>query len=70
MTLDEIYREIIRICRKHHAVRVVLYGSRAKGTNRLESDIDIAVSGVADIDAYIAKLEEFRDRVAIVRNES
>lgn len=57
MTLDEIYREIIRICRKHHAVRVVLYGSRAKGTNRIESDIDIAVSGVADIDALQEEIE-------------
>ena len=28
--------------------RVILYGSRAKGTHRVYSDIDIAVEGVAD----------------------
>lgn len=36
---------------------MVLYGSRAKGTNRLESDIDIAVFGVADIDALQEEIE-------------
>lgn len=46
MTLEEIYREVIGICRKYNATKVVLYGSRAKQTYRPESDIDIAVSGV------------------------
>ncbi len=51
MTIEEILSEVVRICRQHHASQVVLFGSRSKGTARKESDIDIAVSGVKDIDA-------------------
>lgn len=57
MTLEEIYREIIEICRKYNAAKVVLYGSRAKQTCRPESDIDIAVSGVVDIGALQEEME-------------
>ena len=37
---------------------MILYGSRAKGTARERSDIDIAVSGVDNMDALIEKVEE------------
>ena len=57
MTLEEIYREVIGICRKYSATKVVLYGSRAKQTCRPESDIDIAVSGVVDIGALQEEME-------------
>ena len=58
MTLEEIYREVIGICRKYNATKVVLYGSRAKQTYRPESDIDIAVSGVVDIGALQEEMEK------------
>ena len=57
MTLEEIYREVIGICRKYNATKVVLYGSRATQTYRPESDIDIAVSGVVDIGALQEEME-------------
>ena len=57
MTLEEIYREVIGICRKYNATKVVLHGSRAKQTYRPESDIDIAVSGVVDIGALQEEME-------------
>ena len=37
---------------------MILYGSRAKGTARERSDIDIAVSGAEDFDILVEKVEE------------
>lgn len=57
MTLDEIYRDIINICKKYNGTQVILFGSRAKGTERERSDIDIAVRGVSDILAFQEEIE-------------
>ena len=48
----------LALCREHGAGRVVLFGSRAKGTALPESDIDIAVSGVQDVELLREALEE------------
>jgi predicted nucleotidyltransferase len=32
------------LCRRHHIVRVELFGSRARGTARPDSDVDLLVS--------------------------
>lgn len=45
MKADEIINQVAELCKKYHAKEVILYGSRAKGTARERSDIDIAVSG-------------------------
>ena len=37
---------------------MILYGSRAKGTARERSDIDIAVSGVENFNELVEKAEE------------
>ena len=58
MTLDEIYRDIINICKKYNGTQVILFGSRAKGTERERSDIDIAVRGVSDILALQEEIED------------
>lgn len=52
MQVDEIIEKIIRICKKYGAEKVVLFGSRAKGTQTARSDIDIAVSAVASGDIF------------------
>lgn len=44
MKPDEIISEVAALCREYGAKEVILYGSRAKGTARERSDIDIAVS--------------------------
>ena len=49
MTLGEVYQRIIYCCKKYNASQAILFGSRAKGTARERSDIDIAVRGVSDI---------------------
>ena len=43
---DKVIRDVAKLCRDFDAKKVILYGSRAKGTARERSDIDIAVSGV------------------------
>lgn len=58
MTAEEVIRETARLCRSFHAKEVILYGSRAKGTARERSDIDIAVSGVENFDLLVEKVED------------
>lgn len=65
MTVDEILNEVKRICGAGGAQKVVLFGSRAKGTALERSDIDIAVSGVSEIDAVREALEEIPTLIRI-----
>ena len=56
MQIDEVIAEITQRCRNYGAQKIILFGSRAKGTATEGSDIDIAVSGVASSDIF--ELEE------------
>ena len=58
MKVDEVIRETAKNCRSFHAKEVILYGSRAKGTARERSDIDIAVRGVDIFELLADKIEE------------
>ncbi|MDO4858629.1 MAG: nucleotidyltransferase domain-containing protein [Thermoguttaceae bacterium] len=42
---EHVEREIIKYAEIHGIQKVILFGSRARGTNRERSDVDIAVSG-------------------------
>ncbi len=55
---EEVIQEVAKLCNSFHAKEVILYGSRAKGTARERSDIDIAVSGIEDFEALIEKVED------------
>ena len=44
--------DIIRIAKKSNVKKVILFGSRARGTNSERSDIDLAVSGGNALDFY------------------
>ena len=57
MRAEEVIQEVAKLCNSFHAKEVILYGSRAKGTARERSDIDIAVSGIEDFEALIEKVE-------------
>ena len=46
MELDALYAKLAALARKYGAQRLVLYGSRARGDNRYNSDIDLAVYGM------------------------
>lgn len=54
---DRVLREISLFARKHSVTKVVLFGSRARGTNTERSDIDIAVYG-GDFDAFYWDIKE------------
>ena len=42
---DRIVRELCSFAQKYSITKIVLFGSRARGTNTERSDIDIAVYG-------------------------
>ncbi len=45
--MEALYKAITQSGRKYGAERIVLYGSRARGDHRPQSDIDLAVFGMA-----------------------
>ena len=46
---DRVLRELSYFAQKHSINKIVLFGSRARGTNTERSDIDIAVYGASCI---------------------
>lgn len=58
MRAEEVIQAVAELCRHFSAVEVILFGSRAKGTARERSDIDVTVSGVKDFDALAEQIEE------------
>lgn len=58
MKAEEVIQEVMKLCKAFQAKEVILYGSRAKGTARERSDIDIAVAGAADFDLLEEKVED------------
>lgn len=58
MTLDQIIERVKQIGEKCHAEQVILFGSFAKETATKYSDIDIAVSGVKDMELFRQDIEE------------
>jgi predicted nucleotidyltransferase len=54
---ERIARDISTFAKKYDIGKVVLFGSRARGTNAERSDIDIAVSG-GDFDGFYWEIKE------------
>lgn len=48
---ERVLRDITLFAKKHDIQKIILFGSRARGTNSERSDIDIAVSG-GDFDGF------------------
>lgn len=45
-TMQQLYSQLAALAGKYGARRLVLFGSRARGDNRYNSDIDLAVYGM------------------------
>lgn len=58
MDVEEILAEIKKLCAQNQVREAYLYGSRAKGTNRERSDIDIAVSGARDFEKLFLQVDD------------
>ncbi len=54
---DRILRELSSFAQKNSINKIVLFGSRARGTNTERSDIDIAVYG-GDFDSFYWDVRE------------
>lgn len=52
-----ILRELSFFAKEHSIVKIILFGSRARGTNTERSDIDIAVYG-GDFDGFYWDVKE------------
>lgn len=44
--MEQLYHQLAALARQYSAQRLVLFGSRARGDNRYNSDIDLAVYGM------------------------
>ncbi|MCD7774389.1 MAG: nucleotidyltransferase domain-containing protein [Clostridiales bacterium] len=55
---DRVRDDICRFAEKNGIEKVILFGSRAKGTNSERSDIDLAVQG-GDSAAFYFDLEDY-----------
>ena len=56
--IQKVYQQIIEISKKYQAQKVVLFGSRARGTNLPKSDIDLAIYGCKDFENLSDSLNE------------
>lgn len=56
--IERVYEQIAEFARDAGARRVVLFGSRARGTNQPRSDIDLAVGGCPDFDRLSDRLQD------------
>lgn len=55
--IEQVYQQIAEFARAAGARRVVLFGSRTRGTNQPRSDIDLAVEGCPDFLALEDRLQ-------------
>lgn len=55
--IEQVYEQIQTFARDRDVRRVVLFGSRARGTNLPKSDIDLAFSG-GDADGFTDDVQE------------
>ena len=54
---DRVMRDIVSAAKEHGAEKVILFGSRARGSHAERSDIDIAVLG-GDFDGFCLEINE------------
>ncbi len=56
--IEDVYKQIGEIAEKFDVKKIVLFGSRARKTNHLKSDIDIAVYGCENFELFSDALNE------------
>ena len=66
MTIDDIKSKILTVLRDYPVKKGVLFGSRASGTNRDDSDVDLIVEFTEPVSLFV--LSEMRIKLAEVLN--
>ena len=56
--IKNVYEQIVEFAKEFNVEKVILFGSRARGTNNEKSDIDIAVYGCNDFEKLKDKIDE------------
>lgn len=56
--IEQVYKQIAEFAEKYGAQKVVLFGSRARGTNSARSDIDLAVYDCVEFERLYDSLQE------------
>lgn len=56
--IEQVYRQIVEFAEKYGARKVVLFGSRARGTNGARSDIDLAGYDCVEFEKLYDSLQE------------
>ena len=56
--ISKVYQEIAAFGKKYSAQKIILFGSRARGTNQKKSDIDIALYGCSQFNELEYALQE------------
>ncbi|MDO4437794.1 MAG: nucleotidyltransferase domain-containing protein [Coriobacteriaceae bacterium] len=56
--VEDVYAQMRAIAEEEGVERLVLFGSRARGTNVPKSDFDIAVSGCAEFGRFADRMDE------------
>ncbi len=52
-----VYRDIVTFAQRNNIQKVILFGSRARGTHAERSDVDLAVQG-GDFDSFYWEIKE------------
>lgn len=64
---DKAFNEIKKIFSKYNIDKKVIFGSRARGSYRYNSDIDIAVFGEIDRNAFVRLYGELKEADCIYK---
>lgn len=55
---ERVFREICEGAEKYNVSRVILFGSRARGTHQKKSDLDLAVYGCSNFAEFSFAMQE------------
>ena len=64
--ISQVYRQIGEFARQRGVHRVILYGSRARGTNGPKSDIDIAAEGSRNFRGFEEDVQDHLNSLLVV----
>ena len=65
---DRIVRELCSFAQRYAVTKIVLFGSRARGTNTERSDVDIAIYG-GDFDSFYWDVKDVVQADASISDE-